>query len=165
MSTDPIATINARKFDGRIHRTWKAELVNEDFPLLIFVGEFTEEINHSNLGVIGCGTVSYEYYWLDRWFNVFRFHNKNGDLRNFYCNINMPPTFENSVLDYIDLDIDVLVWEDFSFEILDLEEFEENAEKYNYPEELKMKAQKSLEELTEMINKRAFPFDFQTTGN
>jgi hypothetical protein len=135
-------------------------LINQQDSLLIFVGEFAEEVKHSDLGLIKKGTVSYEYYWLDRWYNVFRFHEPEGDLRNFYCNVNMPPIFENESLDYIDLDIDVLVWKDFSYEILDLEEFESNSLRFNYSSNVIENARKSLYELIRMINQRQFPFDF-----
>ena len=154
-------TINSRKFDGAIHKTWKAELIEQKACLLIFVGEFEKEIKHSHLGVIRRGTVSYEFYWLDRWFNVFRFHEPDGSLRNFYCNINMPPLYENNVLDYVDLDVDVLVWKDFSIEILDADEFEENGKRFNYPAEIKNKVEESLKNLIQLIENREFPFDIE----
>lgn len=151
-------TINARKFDGKIHRSWQAELIEQRSSLLIFVGEFAEEVKHPNLGVIRRGTLSYEYYWLNRWYNVFRFHHPNGELRNFYCNINMPPVFENQSLDYVDFDIDVLIWNDFSHEILDLEEFKENTVKYRYPPKVIEKVYQSLDEILRLLKNRKFPF-------
>lgn len=155
-------TINTRKLDGKIHRSWKADLIEKKDSLLTFIGEFESEVNHSELGVIGRGTVSYEYYWLDRWYNVFLFKEPNGDFRNFYCNVNMPPTFENNVLNYIDLDIDILVWKDFSYEVLDEDEFKENAELYNYSEELKQKVFENVSILTKMIENKEFPFNKNT---
>jgi protein associated with RNAse G/E len=77
----------------------------------------------------------------------------------------MPPKFENGVLEYIDLDIDVLVWNDFSFETLDMEEFEENAAKFGYPEEVRVNAQNALEELMALIKGREFPFDHESAGS
>lgn len=154
-------TINSRKYNGKIHRSWKAELLEENDEIILFVGIFEEEVNHNNLGIIGRGTLSYEYYWKNRWFNVFRFHEPmNGKLRNFYCNINRPPHLTDNTLDYIDLEIDVLVWNDFSVEILDLDEFEQNARRYQFPAELITTAHKSLDELLEMIEQRTFPFDY-----
>lgn len=151
-------TINSRKFDGKIHRSWQAEMIEQKDSLHIFVGVFEEEVKHAHLGVIRRGTISYEYYWLDRWYNIFRFHEPDGELRNFYCNVNFPPKFENGVLDYLDLDIDVLVWKDFAMSVLDLDEFAENAEKYHYPPEVREKAFESLAELKQMIGNRKFPF-------
>jgi len=153
-------TINSRKYDGNINRTWKADLIEQDKTLLVFRGEFDREIKHRELGVIRRGTISYEYYWLDRWFSVFRFHEPEGEFRNFYCNINMPPTFENGVLDYIDLEIDILIWKDFSFQILDAEEFEENAEKFNFNLELRTKVEQNVNVILSLIRKREFPLDY-----
>jgi protein associated with RNAse G/E len=156
-----LITINSRKFDGVIHRSWKAELLEETDELYLLVGEFDEEVEHSKLGVIGRGTISYEYYWKNEWYNVFRFHEPGGELRNFYCNINRPPQLNGEVLDYVDLEIDILVWRDFSFEILDLDEYEETARKFNFPDEIKRKVEESLDKLLEMIKEKQFPFDFK----
>ena len=152
-------TVISRKFDGAVSRSWKCGLLERSEELLIFVGEFDKEITHPDLGIIRRGTLSYEYYWLERWYNVFRFHEPGGALRNYYCNINMPPSFENDVLDYIDLDIDVLVGTDLSYRILDLEEFQSNAERYGYSEELKRSVTVSLDEVIGLIEGRQFPFD------
>ncbi len=113
------------------------------------------------MGIIRPGTVSYEFYWLDRYYNIFRFHEPNGKFRNFYCNISLPPKFENGVLDYIDLDVDIIVWTDFSYQILDLHEFEENAEKFSYDEVSKNIVKTSLQKLIFLIENRQFPFDYQ----
>lgn len=155
---DQIITINSRKFDSSIHRSWSCKLIEKSNSLLVFVGEFEKEVNHKQLGVIRRGTISYEYYWTDRWYNIFRFHEPEGELRNFYCNVNMPPVFEDGVLDYVDLEIDILVWSDLSFEILDTDEFEENAKIFSYSDELKSKVYESVSELKTMIEKREFPF-------
>jgi uncharacterized protein len=154
-------TINSRKFDGRIHRSWKADLVEENDEYYLFAGKFEFEVNHPKLGVIRRNTVSYEYYWKNRWYNVFRFHEPEGELRNFYCNVNQPPLLQDGVLDYIDLEIDVLVWKDFTLEILDLDEFEENALIFNFSDEIKTRTRESLNELLWMIEARDFPFDYQ----
>lgn len=153
--------INARKFDGNLHRTWNAELISQNNSLLSFVGKFEKEVSHPFLGVIGRDTISYEFFWFDRWYNVFRFHEPNGNFRNFYCNVNMPPTFDGEILDYIDLDVDILVWKNFSYQVLDLDEFEDNSRKYSYPEDLRERVQASLRELIFMIENRIFPFDYE----
>lgn len=123
------------------------------------LGSFDEEIDHEQLGLIRTGTVSCEYYWLDRWYNVFRFHEPDGRFRNFYCNINMPPTLKRGVLDYVDLDIDVLIYPDSGIQILDMEEFESNALKYGYDRELKTRARSALAELLDVFEKKHFPFN------
>ena len=130
-----------------------------DGPLLVLDAVFEDEIEHDLLGTIARGTVSTEYYWLDRWYNVFRFSGRDGNLRNYYCNVNQPPSFDGHVLSYIDLDIDVLVAPDLTYKILDLDDFETNARAYAYPEDVQANAHAALTELTRMIEVRAFPFD------
>lgn len=126
--------------------------------MLVLDGEFDSEIEHDLLGKIACGTHSLEYYWLDRWYNVFRFSQPTGELRNYYCNVNVPPTFNGAVLSYVDLDLDILVQPDFSYQLLDEEDFERNARLYAYDDELRANARRALEELVAMIDTRAFPF-------
>ncbi len=153
-----IVTINSRKFDGSIGKSWKCELVEQARNLLVFVGVFDREISHEHLGVVKRGTISYEYYWLDRWYNVFKFHEPDGSFRDYYCNINMPPTFENGVLDYVDLDIDILVAQNGTYSILDSDEFEENAVKHEFSDDLRADVFRAVDELTAMIESREFPF-------
>lgn len=149
-------TINSRHYDGGIRRSWICELIEHKESLLVFRGVFEFDIDHPDLGHLETGTISYEYYWLDRWYNVFRFHHPDGRFRNYYCNINMPPTLNSATLDYVDLDLDILVGATGSFRVLDEDEYAENA----YPEEVRLKAGEAVAELKEMITKSRFPFDF-----
>ena len=151
--------INARKADGHIHRTWKAALLEETFDYWLFVGEFSEAVNHKQIGLIRQGTISYEYYWKNRWYSVFRFHEPEGDLRNYYCNINQFPSFANNVLDYVDLDIDLFVNKDLSYEVLDLDEFETNSNRFHYSEDVKLNVRTSLKEIIHLIENKLFPFN------
>ncbi|HLE63848.1 MAG TPA: DUF402 domain-containing protein [Pyrinomonadaceae bacterium] len=120
---------------------------------------FDRTVGHELLGTIPQGTLSVEYYWLDRWYNVFRFLGPGGVLRNFYCNINKPPSFDGQILSYIDLDIDILVEPGFSFSVLDLDEFEHNVLRYDYPLEIQINARSAVNELIGLIGARAFPFN------
>ncbi|MFL6468214.1 MAG: DUF402 domain-containing protein [Pyrinomonadaceae bacterium] len=151
-------TITSRKYDLSIRRSWKCRLIDQTDRLYVFLGEFDELVEHPKLGVIEKGTFSREYYWLDNWYNVFRFEDCDGNLRNFYCNITKPPMLRHGVLDYVDLDIDLIVWPNGQVEILDEDEFATNAKAFNYPPELRDQAFTSLSELRQLIEAREFPF-------
>ena len=151
--------VRVLKYDGNEHRRWTGFLVERDDQLLVVDATFNEDIEHELLGKVAAGTISREYYWLDRWYNVFRFSDPAGTFRNFYCNVNMPPSFDGHVLNYVDLDIDVLVKPDFSYQVLDLEDFEENARQYEYPAGVRDNAHAALAELILLIETRSFPFD------
>ena len=154
-----VVNIYSRKYDGRISKSWQAELVERTDGLLLLKGTFEFEVDHRKLGFIRQGTISYEYYWPKKWYNIFRFHEPEGLLRNFYCNVSTPPTFSPGTLEYVDLDIDVLVDPKLNYQVVDLDEFEERRFQMNYPEDLVKNAHRGLAELIELIESRKFPFD------
>lgn len=155
----PLITVRSFKYDGTEHRRWPARVVRHDSSLIELDATFEEEIRHALLGTIAPGTQSIEYYWLDRWYNVFRFLEPAGRLLNYYCNVNVPPVFDGRLLSYIDLDLDILVAPDLSYSILDRDEFETNAARFNYPPEILRRAVQALDELVALIESRHFPFD------
>lgn len=157
---DDLIVVNSRKFDGRVSKSWQAELIDRRTDLLICRGVFDRDIDHRKLGFISRGTISYEFYWLEKWFNVFRFHEPDGALRSYYCNIAMPPIFENEMLEYVDLDIDVIADPYLKHEVLDLDEFDEHMVKFAYPPDIVRKAKESVNELIALIETRGFPFDY-----
>jgi protein associated with RNAse G/E len=151
-------SVRVFKYDGVEHRRWAATLLRQEDSLLVLDAKFEEEVRHDLLGTIELGTLSLEYYWLDRWYNVFRFSDPSGKLRNYYCNVNVPPKFDGTILSYVDLDIDILVAADLSYRVLDLEEFEENAVRFGYSDEIRQNAQSALSELETLIERHRFPF-------
>ena len=152
-----LATINSRRFDGTIKRSWNCELISRDNDLLTFVGVFVLDVDHPDLGHIKKGTISYEYYWLDRWYNIFRFCEPDGTFRNYYCNINMPPVYENGVLDYVDLDIDIVVWPDGTVVTLDEEDYQRNSRRFGYPEYIENLVTSAIDELKQLIDDGQMP--------
>ena len=150
-------TVNSRKYDGKVRRTWTGGIVSESDDLIVLVGRFEFDVLHNDIGSIREGTVSFEHYWLDRWYNVFRFHEPDGALKCYYCNVAMPPTFDGLVIDYVDLDIDVITWPDKTREILDLDDFERNTIKFGYPDDIRGSALTALDELAALIDADGLP--------
>jgi uncharacterized protein len=158
-------TVRACKYDGAEHRRWPATVVKQEGPLLVLDASFPEEISHDLLGTIVSGTRSIEYYWLDRWYNVFRFSEPTGELRSYYCNVNTPPEFDGQTLTYVDLDIDILVEPDLTYRVVDLQDFEDNAKRYEYSADVQTNASRALIELIDLIESRTFPFSDQKNTN
>jgi protein associated with RNAse G/E len=152
-------TINSRKYDGAIHRSWQADLVDTRLELIVLKGVFENTVKHAELGTIEKDTVSHEYYWLNAWYNIFKFESPEGRLRNFYCNITLPPSFDGESLDFIDLDIDLLVDEKWSVRILDEQEFETNCRRFRYSDTVIDKVHTNVRILEHMIKTREFPFN------
>jgi len=146
-----IYTVNSRKFDGTIRRSWECEFVASDDEKIDLVGSFEHQVEHKDLGVIEAGTVSYERFYFNRWFNYFTFEQPAGTLRNYYINICMPPEIGDHSIDYVDLDIDLIVWPNGRRQILDKEEFEANKLEFSYPEDVVTQAWAELAKLERLI--------------
>lgn len=152
-----IVTVNSRKYDGRVRRTWTGGVVSQNDEMLVVVGRFEANVDHTDLGHIAAGTVSFEHFWLDRWYNIFRFHEPDGRLKAWYCNVAMPPTLADGVLDFVDLDIDVVVWPDMRLEVVDLDDFEENSLKFGYPPDVIDSAKGAVKEIIHLVETRGLP--------
>ena len=157
MKPDAI-TVRVLKHDGAEYRRWNATIARRAGSLIVLDAAFEDDVQHDLLGNISRGTRTIEHYWLDRWYNIFRFLESDGTTKLFYCNVNMPPAISGGILSYIDLDIDILVQPDFSYQVLDLDEFASNALLYGYSEQVKSQAQSAINELISMIETRQFPF-------
>jgi protein associated with RNAse G/E len=161
---DSEITVRSLKYDGRVHREWRARLVRHEGALLVAEGVFASEVRHAQLGTIPRGTLSTEYYWTDRWYSVFRFRAPDGRLRYYYGNVNRPAEFDGRLLTFVDLDIDVLVAPDFTYRVLDEDEFEAHAASYGYSTDVRERVPRAWAELIELIEARRFPFGESLSG-
>ena len=66
-----------------------------------------------------------EYYYTERWYNIFAVHDRDdGRVKGWYCNIGKPAVFENGIVSYIDLALDLWVSTSGEQTVLDEDEFE-----------------------------------------
>ncbi len=64
-----------------------------------------------------------EYFYADRWYNVFRIQDSEGDLKGWYCNITRPARITEREVAAEDLALDLWVAADGEILVLDEEEF------------------------------------------
>lgn len=66
-----------------------------------------------------------ETFFTDRWYNIFEIHDRDSDqVKGWYCNIGYPAVLNDGVLSYVDLALDILVYQDGRQLVLDEDEFE-----------------------------------------
>lgn len=88
-----------------------------------------------------------ELYFEDRWYNIFEIHDWENDLlKGWYCNVTTPAEFSPGQIAYVDLALDVLVYPDWRWLVLDQDEFEE----LHLEPELQNRALEALSELVEL---------------
>jgi hypothetical protein len=65
-----------------------------------------------------------ERYFADRWYNIFEIHDReDGVLKAWYCNVTMPAEISPETIRYVDLALDVLVYPNGAYLVLDQDEF------------------------------------------
>lgn len=149
--------IQSYKHDGSLHRTWSKSLVidvKEDFVVAVTDHTWVVESD-------GRRWLTKEpaicFFYEHKWFNVISMIRKNGIY--YYCNLASPSLFDGEAIKNIDYDLDVKVYPDDSYVILDENEYAEHAKVMNYPFEIKRTVEKQMQVLIKMIENKEEPFN------
>jgi protein associated with RNAse G/E len=150
---------HSTKYDGSLHYRYPLTVVREEPNLLMLYGP-PGTVCESYRGQLLASYHSLELYWSDRFYNLTVMWHADWRPRNHYVNIATPATWHDGTLRFIDLDLDVIWRADTGEVILDDEdEFALHQVRFGYPSELIAQAQRSGEEVREMIARRSYPFD------
>jgi hypothetical protein len=85
-----------------------------------------------------------EYYYSDRWYNIFAIYDRDdGHIKGWYCNIGKPAVIEDKLVSYVDLALDLWVSTTGEQTVLDEDEFEA----MGLPDALRNSALQGLAEL------------------
>ena len=93
------------------------------------------------------------------WYNIICQFKEFGTF--FYCNIASPYVIEYNTIKYIDYDLDLRVFPDYSYKILDKNEYIYHKKIYNYDSILDKIIKKELSKLIEMQKSNKFPFEIK----
>lgn len=75
--------------------------------------------------VLRTGDRFVEYYYSNRWYNIFEVHDRDDErIKGWYCNVCTPAEFEDGIVSYVDLALDLWVSADGTQHVLDEDEFE-----------------------------------------
>jgi len=96
-----------------------------------------------------------EYYYSDRWYNIFDIADAHGQRKGWYCNIAQPASIFDERIEQIDLLLDVWVDPRGALLLLDEDEFEADR---IMSAEVRLCALDGLHELLEVIAAQREPF-------
>jgi len=99
-----------------------------------------------------------EYYYTDRWFNIFDISSAGGTHKGWYCNIAEPAHIHDEQIEQVDLLLDVWVNPKGAPLVLDEDEFESDA---TLNDEQRRGAQRALQDLLQMIAAQTEPFSYR----
>src|SRR4051812_46061044 len=101
------------------------------------------------------GDIFTEFYFLDRWYNVFHIADALGRRKGWYCNVTLPATLGDEGVTFVDLALDLFAHPDGRFAVLDEDEFA--ASENVYSREHAAQARRAIGELTELASRGALP--------
>ncbi|MEN1970192.1 DUF402 domain-containing protein [Lentibacillus sp. N15] len=148
--------IHSYKHNGQLHRIWENSLVLKGTESIVIVANDKTEVIESDGRTWVTREPAICYFHAKVWFNII------GMLRNdgiyYYCNIGSPFVYDREALKYIDYDLDVKVYPDMTFDILDEDEYEEHKAQMGYPLVIDRILYKNLDVLLRWIRQRKGPF-------
>src|SRR6187431_2904614 len=145
-----VPRINVQKKNpaGEVTYEYKGTLLSRDDHTIVLEALFDRDDMPFMDVVFKTGDRFVEYYYTDRWYNIFTVHDRdNGNVKGWYCNVSQPAVFEDDIVSYVDLALDLWVSTDGKQTVLDEDEFEG----LHLDEELKAAAIQGLEELKKLF--------------
>lgn len=97
------------------------------------------------------------FFYKNRWFNILAQLKHHG--LYYYCNIATPFLIDENTIKYIDYDLDLRVFPDGGYKVLDRNEYKFHKKIMHYPDEIDHIVNKELENLIEMKKNNEGPFN------
>ncbi|HAM63683.1 MAG TPA: hypothetical protein DCP62_08620 [Erysipelotrichaceae bacterium] len=149
--------IQSYKHDGSLHRTWsKGLVIDADETKYVVVTNKTWVIEAD-----GRKWFTREpaicFFYTDRWYNVISMMRKTGVY--YYCNLASPSLYDGEAIKNIDYDLDVKIYPNGGYDILDQDEFEEHSSHMGYGEDVIEVVERSLDQLLNVIEEKKSPFN------
>jgi protein associated with RNAse G/E len=156
-------TIHCYKHNGKLHRTWDEATILEENDEVLICGNNKTTVTESDGRSHKTNEPSVLYFYKKRWFNVI------GQFKNqglfYYCNIATPYLIDDNIIKYIDYDLDLRVFPDGGFRVLDRNEYNYHKKIMHYPDELDLILNTELSNLISMKKANIGPFDVQNINS
>src|SRR5918911_4986066 len=154
----PGSPIHVRKLrpDGSEAFAWDGEVLACDDAGIVLRAEFNVAAVDLGFVTLRRGDVFVEFYYWDRWFNIFEVSDQDGRLKGWYANLGRPAELDaaTGVLSYVDLALDIWANPDHSHVVLDEDELAELL--VDFPE-LREAAEQGVAELERLVESRQLP--------
>jgi uncharacterized protein len=148
MNTDP-QNVLIIKLNTQRQETWRYQgrILSQDADSLLIEAFFNREDLPFHGITLHENDRFLERYYANRWYNIFEIHDRDDDrLKAWYCNVTTPAKFEPGLVSYVDLALDLLVYPDGAYLVLDEDEFEA----LNLDPQYRQKARQALNALVDL---------------
>jgi protein associated with RNAse G/E len=138
--------------------TYDGALLRRDDTCILLQARWTRPRTDLGYVVFEPGDTLYEYFYTDRWYNIYQLNAVDGTLKGWYCNITRPAIFGDDTIESEDLELDMFVSPDrTTILVLDEEEYAARGLEQSDPDAHRA-AWAALVELQEMARRGTAPF-------
>ncbi|HET7376792.1 MAG TPA: DUF402 domain-containing protein [Anaerolineae bacterium] len=149
-------TIRKLNLNHELLWSYTGQLINRSANFIKLEAHFNRETYDAGYVVFEKHDRFVEYFFADRWYNIFEIHSVQDDrLKGWYCNIAKPAKFSTNTIEQIDLALDAWIKPDGTTLILDEDEFAA----LNLDEATRQSARQAVQELIGLVGRRVAPFD------
>ena len=149
-------TIRKLNLDHELLWSYTGQLINRSANFIKLEAHFNRETYDAGYVVFEKYDRFVEYFFTDRWYNIFEIHSVQDDrLKGWYCNIAKPAEFSTNTIEQIDLALDAWIKPDGTTLILDEDEFAA----LKLDEATRQSARQAVQELIGLVGRRVAPFD------
>ncbi|WP_404996881.1 DUF402 domain-containing protein [Caldifermentibacillus hisashii] len=148
--------IHSYKHNGHIHRIWEETTVLKGTNTVVIGGNDRTMVTESDGRTWITREPAICYYHSQFWFNILGMLREDGI--HYYCNLSSPFVFDDEALKYIDYDLDIKVFPDMTYVLLDEDEYEEHRKLMGYPDVIDKILKANMEKLIDWIRQKKGPF-------
>lgn len=150
-------TINCYKHNGKIHRSWNEATILEIGEDYLVCANNKAKVTENDGRSYYTNEPAIIFFYKNRWYNIIAQLKSHGLF--YYCNIATPYVIDENIIKYIDYDLDLRVFPDGGFRVLDRNEYKYHKKIMHYSDDLDLVLRSELSNLIELKRKDKGPFD------
>ncbi len=151
--------IHCYKHNGKIHRIWEDTVVIYDGGDYLICGNDKTKVIENDGRSHRTKEPAIIFFYKHNWFNIIAQFKEFGLF--YYCNVASPYLIDDNTIKYIDYDLDLRVFPDGGYRVLDRNEYKYHKKIMNYSDSLDLILNKELEKLIKMKINEEGPFDIK----
>ncbi len=149
-------SVHCYKHNGKIHRTWDEVIVLDETDDCLVCANNKVKITESDGRSHKTKETAIIFFFKKRWFHITAQFKNNG--LYYKADIASPFLIDDGIIKYIDYDLDLKVFPDGEFRVLDRNEYKYHKKIMKYSENLDLILQNELNELINMKRAEVGPF-------
>ena len=151
-----IIQIHSYKHNGLIHRVWEESIVLKGTSTCIIGANDKTMVTEADGRTWVTREPAICFFHAKHWFNIIGMIREEGIY--YYCNLSSPFVWDEEALKYIDYDLDIKVFPDMTYILLDEDEYERHRKEMNYPDVIDRILKNNVKKLISWIHERKGPF-------